>query len=241
MRERGWGRGAGGGWPGRAGRGQGSRRRTEAPIAASVLCPRVLSLPPSPSLLPTCLPKLLSLSLVSTLFTSVGQASARFIDAFSWSLFMSLWTHGLVNLCVDAYCFIFWDLPGNVLAAPASALCGWIGGTLLSLTLSPSLSLSSSPWCPRIALVSANASQGHVCDHVSFVMFFTVTACDSWDVPGDVLVAPEPASWLAGWNRCNLLSTLLTLSLLVSMISWCCVRLVLRWLPVGPYLVWSIQ
>ena len=25
--------------------------------------------------------------------------------------------HRLVLLCVDAYCFIFWDLPGDVLAA----------------------------------------------------------------------------------------------------------------------------
>ena len=30
----------------------------------------------------------------------------------------------LVSLCVDAYCFIFWDLPGDVLAAPELALCG---------------------------------------------------------------------------------------------------------------------
>ena len=27
-------------------------------------------------------------------------------------------THGLVLLCIDAYCFIFGDLPGDVLAAP---------------------------------------------------------------------------------------------------------------------------
>ena len=31
---------------------------------------------------------------------------------------MSLLTHRLVLLCVDAYCFVFWDLPGDVLAAP---------------------------------------------------------------------------------------------------------------------------
>ena len=37
------------------------------------------------------------------------------------SLFTSLLTHRLVLLCVDAYCFIFWDLPGDVLAAPESA------------------------------------------------------------------------------------------------------------------------
>ena len=46
---------------------------------------------------------------------------------------MSLLTHRLVPLCVDAYCFVFWDLPGDVLAAPESALCGWIGVILLSL------------------------------------------------------------------------------------------------------------
>ena len=40
---------------------------------------------------------------------------------------MSLLTHRLVFLCVYAYCFIFWDLPGGVLAAPESALCGWLG------------------------------------------------------------------------------------------------------------------
>ena len=34
------------------------------------------------------------------------------------------------------HCFIFWDVPGNVLAAPASALCGWIGVIPLSLSLS---------------------------------------------------------------------------------------------------------
>ena len=49
---------------------------------------------------------------------------------------MSLLTHRLVFLCVDTYCFIFWDLPGDVLAAPESALCGWIGVILLSLSLS---------------------------------------------------------------------------------------------------------
>ena len=31
---------------------------------------------------------------------------------------------------------LLWDVPGNVLAAPASALCGWIG-VVLSLSLSP--------------------------------------------------------------------------------------------------------
>ena len=36
--------------------------------------------------------------------------------------------HVLV-LCtwLGAYCFVFWGLPGDVLAAPESALCGWEG------------------------------------------------------------------------------------------------------------------
>ena len=38
---------------------------------------------------------------------------------------------GLVLPCVDANWFIFWDVPGDVLAAPGSALCGWIGVVLL--------------------------------------------------------------------------------------------------------------
>ena len=55
----------------------------------------------------------------------------------TWSLFTTLLTQGLVLLCVDAYCIILWDLPGDVLAAPESALCGWIGGIPLSLSLPP--------------------------------------------------------------------------------------------------------
>ena len=61
------------------------------------------------------------------------------------SLFTSLLTHRLVLLCVDAHCFVFWDLPGDVLAAPESALCGWIG--VNSLYLSLPLSLSIQPVC----------------------------------------------------------------------------------------------
>ena len=48
---------------------------------------------------------------------------------------MALLTHRLDLFFVDAYCFIFWDLPRDVLVAPESALCGWIG-VLLSLSLS---------------------------------------------------------------------------------------------------------
>ena len=43
--------------------------------------------------------------------------------------------HVSIDSCVDAYYFIFWDLPGDVLAAPESALCGWRGVRLLSLSL----------------------------------------------------------------------------------------------------------
>ena len=56
------------------------------------------------------------------LFASVGQASARTIASLPCTLFPSLLTHRLVLLCIDAHCFIFWDLPGDVLAAPESAL-----------------------------------------------------------------------------------------------------------------------
>ena len=79
-----------------------------------------------------------SLRLLSqTLFASIGQAPARIIASVTWSLFTSLLTHRLVLLRVVAYCFIFWDLPGDVLAAPKPALCGWIGVIPLSLSLSP--------------------------------------------------------------------------------------------------------
>ena len=87
----------------------------------------------------------------------MGRASARIIDSLTWSLFMSLviyvsvasladardvisiylslLIHALVFLCVDAHCFIFWDLPGDVLATPESALCGWRGVILRSLSV----------------------------------------------------------------------------------------------------------
>ena len=79
----------------------------------------------------------ISLCLLSQpLFVSVGQALARIIASLTWSLFISLLTHRLVLLCVDAFCFIFWDLPGDVPVAPESSLCGWIGLIPLSLSLS---------------------------------------------------------------------------------------------------------
>ena len=56
-----------------------------------------------------------------------SQYILRIIDSSTWSLFTSLWTHRLVLLCIDAHCLgyclhIFWALPGDVLAAPESAL-----------------------------------------------------------------------------------------------------------------------
>ena len=69
----------------------------------------------------------------------LARLRRQFIDTLTWSLLMSLLTHRLVLLCVDAYCFVFWDLPGDVLAAPESALCGWIGVIPLSLSLLPGL------------------------------------------------------------------------------------------------------
>ena len=72
------------------------------------------------------------------LFASVGQAPTRIIASLLWTLFTSLLTHRLVLLCIDAHCFIFWDLPGDVLAAPEPAL--WLD------RCSTSLSLSLAPW-----------------------------------------------------------------------------------------------
>ena len=69
------------------------------------------------------------------LFASVGQASAKTTASLARTLFTSLLTHRLVLLWVDACYFIFWDLPGDVLAAPESALCGWIGVRPLSSLL----------------------------------------------------------------------------------------------------------
>ena len=62
------------------------------------------------------------LLLYLSLFASVGQASVRTIASLPWTLFTSLLTHRLVLFCIVAHCFILWDLPGYVLAAPESAL-----------------------------------------------------------------------------------------------------------------------
>ena len=73
---------------------------------------------------------------------SQHQASARTIASLPWTLFTSLLTHRLVLLCIDAHCFISWDLPGDVLAAAESAL--GLNRCNTSLSLSLSLSLCSS-------------------------------------------------------------------------------------------------
>ena len=70
--------------------------------------------------------------------------NARSPSLLAWTLFTSLLTHRLVLHCVDAHCFIFWDLLRDVLAAPEAALCGWIAVILLFLSLLlPSLLLLS--------------------------------------------------------------------------------------------------
>ena len=112
---------------------------------------------------------ILSLCLLSQpLFARVGRASARFIASLNCSLFMSLLTHRLVLLCVDAYCLVFWDLPGDVLAAPESAMCGWIGVILLSLSLSRA-------WRGGVCACVWAGGRVHVCVCVSV----SVRACSA--------------------------------------------------------------
>ena len=62
-----------------------------------------------------------------------GDGLSQFASV-PWTLVASLLTHRLVLLCADAHCFIFRDLPGDVLA-PEPALCGWRGIIPLSLSL----------------------------------------------------------------------------------------------------------
>ena len=70
---------------------------------------------------------------------------------------MALLTHRLDLFFVDAYCFIFWDLPRDVLVAPESALCGWIG-VLLSLSLSLSQARAREPCALSAPDTSAQCS-----------------------------------------------------------------------------------
>ena len=81
----------------------------------------VLAAPESASGLDRCN---LSLSLSSArlagieviyLYVYLSIQSFGIIASLIWSLFTSPLTRRLVLLCVDAYCIVFWDLPGDVL------------------------------------------------------------------------------------------------------------------------------
>ena len=87
--------------------------------------------------------------LLYLLFANVGQASVRNIVSLPWTLLTSRLTHRLVLLCIDAHCFIFWDLPGDVLAAPESGL--GLDRCNTSLSLSHRCYLGLPPWQMRSA------------------------------------------------------------------------------------------
>ena len=92
---------------------------------------------------------------------------------------MSLLTHRLVLLCVDAHCSIVWDLPGDVLAAPDSALCGWNAVIRLSLSL----------YLPAVfRFLPDDFHRG----------LRYSGCCMRLNLPGDALAAP--ASALCGWK-----------------------------------------
>ena len=92
-----------------------------------------------------------------------GQAS------LPWTLFTSLLIHRLVLLCIDAHCFILWDLPGDVLAAPESAL-GLDGVILLSL-------LSLRPTRPAHHFWARSLGQGATRYTVPYSMTRRTTDC----------------------------------------------------------------
>ena len=83
-------------------------------------------------------------------------------------------THRLVLLCDDAHCFIFRDLPGDALAAPASPLRGWLG---------VSLSSHSSVW-----LEWRERERERVCNTVSLSVSRQRTGTGSERVKGTVPV-----------------------------------------------------
>ena len=66
-----------------------------------------------------------------------------------------IYFHRLVLLCIYAHCFIFWDLPGDVLAAPESAL--GLDRCHTSLSLSLSLYFNERPL--RLSLINWPFSQ----------------------------------------------------------------------------------
>ena len=128
-----------------------------------------------------------------------------FLDSLTWSLFMSLSTHRLVLLCVDAYCFIFWHLPGDVLAAPEAATDVFHFYCILScIPIDCSLILTftdnNSCWPGLGSLPRRDVNPCLNC------RLYTVTqliGCNTllWYLPGDVLAAP--ASALCGWKGVN--------------------------------------
>ena len=128
----------------------------------------------------------LSLLLPCLLFASVGQASARTIASLPWTLFTSLLTHRLVLLCIDANCFIFWDLPGDVLAAPESALRLDRCNTSLSLSLSPPESALGLDRCNTSLSLSLSLSLSSACGPCLLALVllrvpaWTVSLCILW-------------------------------------------------------------
>ena len=63
-----------------------------------------------------------------------AAVTGKIIASLTWSLFTSLLTHRPVLVYLDAYCFISWDLPGDVLAAPCISLV-WLDRCHTSLSL----------------------------------------------------------------------------------------------------------
>ena len=83
------------------------------------------------------------------------------IASLPWTLFTSLLTHRLVLLCSEVHCFILWDLPGGVLAAPESALGLDRCKTSLSLSLSTIQHRHE-----RVVAVHRFQSEESVCDSI---------------------------------------------------------------------------
>ena len=112
----------------------------------------------------------------------------------------SLLTHRLVLLCIDTHCFVFWDLPGGVLAAPAPALCGWTGVRLpfFSLLLSSAVICALDALSVQRVLLIWNVR----CVYIWYTQQGKAAVSCFWDVPGDVLAAP--ASALCGWTGVTL-------------------------------------
>ena len=130
------------------------------------------------------------------LFASVGQASARTIASLPWTLFTSPLTHRLVLLCVDAHCFIFWDLPGDALAAPESALCGWIG-----VIPHPLMRVCSSALCGWKALILSPSQMGGlgVCVSIYVPECLFACMCVPTTPRGSGPVRKSLRRWVGSW------------------------------------------